>query len=1488
MKYSTFCILLFALCILPSFSYSQTIKAFSTDSVKFLDEMDDYFSAVKGREKEGHEFVKEELKPFWFGGKISLDKRQFVYATCKSMIQKKMRPFPDYYNFFLSLINFHKTNQPESSFLSWKASIEKLIWSASTKKLSDFLYVSNILFGENKLYKTNSVEWFAGNNNYIFDYDSLPKIVFSTTNLFCAVKADTAIIYGTQGICYPTENKWIGKGGKVNWARAGINENMVFAEIKNYSADLTKQSYKADSVVFTNKLYFKNTLLGVLEEKAVPDAKPETAAYPRFESYSTRFEISNIAQGKVDFAGGFALRGSKFIGTGSQKEDATLIFKRNNKPLVKASGKTFIFRNDRITSEDAAIIMYLDKDSIYHPSIMVRFDIEKKELILIRTLEGISKTPYFNSFHKMDMHIEEIDWTLDSAKMDIKTLIGSSQGITDFISSDYFRTSLYYELQGIDPFNPLVMLRECGKKIGKNKFTGEEFARFRKMDPNSIRPSLIPIANGGFIVYNTKKDEIILQERLFQHLKAKAGTTDYDVLTIRSDVKGGTINAVLNLMNYNLRIFGIREIFLSDSQSVSIYPKNGTIVLKKNRDFDFGGVVDAGRFTFFGKKFFFNYDKFKVDIHMADSLRFTVRRLTADAFGNYPEVLVKSVIEQIEGELLIDNTGNRSGRKHYAQYPIFNSDEKSFVYYDKRSVQRGVYHRDKFYFNIDPYSLDSLDDFSTEGLRLKGTLASAGIFPDFKDTLYVQPDYSLGFIRPTPPDGFAVYGDKGRFNNKIRLSNEGIRGDGTLDFLTSHMVSKDLIFFPDSVNATAQNFEIKEQKKGKLEYPPVKGDSVYTHWMPKKEWMQIYTVNNPLDFYNGQAQMKGRIDYTSKALSGNGKIEFAGAVLAADFIKFQNKKFTSDTAMFSLKALETSQFSFSTKNVNAIVDFENRTGDFASNGKGTVVSFPINQYICYMDNFKWFMDKGDIELSSRDANKPKDERMLELSGPEFISIHRKQDSLRFNAPRARFDYKKYIITARDVAWINVADARIYPDSGKVVILKDAEMKTFSNAKIVANSITAYHSIYNTNVNVFSRKSYVASGYYDYMDEIRNKQTIYLENIRVDTTYQTIAEAVIVDTVHFTLSPNYEFNGKINLFSNDQYLTFTGICQIRHICEELPKTWFKFSSPINPEKILIPITENMVDNKKDNLGSSIMLAADTNGIYTSFLTKKLRKTDKEVLQAIGYLFFDKTTQEYKIASKEKLNEPALTGNYLSFRTNSCRVYGEGKMGSLGLDLGQIKLDVVGNASHNLIIDSASFKLMMAIDFFFEHSALEKMVDFIMNIQGLTGVSVDLAYEKGLHEILGKDKADKLIADLNLYGKFKKFPDELEHTFFLTDVKMVWDKKNNAYVSTGAIGIGIINRNQINKYVAGTIALSKKRTGDILDIYLEADKNIWYYFRYTKGMLTAVSSESNFNKTIQELKSDKREQKVEKGQQSFHFAIGSEQQKKLFIRKFQNDE
>jgi hypothetical protein len=483
-----------------------------------------------------------------------------------------------------------------------------------------------------------------------------------------------------------------------------------------------------------------------------------------------------------------------------------------------------------------------------------------------------------------------------------------------------------------------------------------------------------------------------------------------------------------------------------------------------------------------------------------------------------------------------------------------------------------------------------------------------------------------------------------------------------------------------------------------------------------------------------------------------------------------------------------------------------------------------------------------------------------------------------------------VITAKEVKYINVADARIYPDKGDVIIDKDAVMRTFTNAKIIANAITKYHNLYNCTVNVFARKSYAGSGYYDYVDEIKSKQTFYFSNVSVDTTYQTYAETNIPDSIKFRLSPNFEYKGKVKLKATNQFLVFDGSSRISHDCASIPKVWFKFESEINPNNIYIPVEKEPKDANGKPIAASLMVTTDSTHFYSAFLSPKESTNDPHVLPADGFLFFDKGSREYRISNKEKLVERSLPGNYLSLNTAQCKVYGEGKI-DLGGEFGQVKVESFGSAIHYLIPDSVSFDMLMAIDFFFDDGALDKMSDNIATFADLRATDFSRpVFEKGMREMLGKEQADKLISQLNLYGSFKKFPDELKKTLFITDIKMKWNKDTRSYTSNGKIGLGNINKTQVNKYVDGRVEIIKKRGGDILNIYLELDPNNWYYFNYTRGTMLAVSSNEAFNTALKELKPEKREKAGDKDKKepNYYFNICPPSKKTQFLRKTQSAE
>ena len=157
-----------------------------------------------------------------------------------------------------------------------------------------------------------------------------------------------------------------------------------------------------------------------------------------------------------------------------------------------------------------------------------------------------------------------------------------------------------------------------------------------------------------------------------------------------------------------------------------------------------------------------------------------------------------------------------------------------------------------------------------------------------------------------------------------------------------------------------------------------------------------------------------------------------------------------------------------------------------------------------------------------------------------------------------------------------------------------------------------------------------------------------------------------------------------------------------------------------------------------------------------------------------------------------------------------------------------------------------------------------------------------FTKGITEILGKDKGDKVIADLNLNGNIKKFPDEFEKTFLITNTEMRYDKVSRSFLSMGKIGLGVINKSEIYKQVPGHIQIQRKKGGDNFTLYFELDPQTWYYFYYFKGVMNVVSSNAEFNNTIKELKSKDKKQDVKSGP-AFQFNICSPTKKDMFLRK-----
>ena len=85
------------------------------------------------------------------------------------------------------------------------------------------------------------------------------------------------------------------------------------------------------------------------------------------------------------------------------------------------------------------------------------------------------------------------------------------------------------------------------------------------------------------------------------------------------------------------------------------------------------------------------------------------------------------------------------------------------------------------------------------------------------------------------------------------MSNEGLIGDGVLEYLTSTTKSNEIYFFPDStVSLFTQEFVLNQVSEG-IEFPPVKNSETFGLYEPYNEKYRLHRLKSDFNFYESQA-----------------------------------------------------------------------------------------------------------------------------------------------------------------------------------------------------------------------------------------------------------------------------------------------------------------------------------------------------------------------------------------------------------------------------------------------------------------------------------------------------------------------------------------------------------------------------------------------------------------------------------------------------------
>jgi hypothetical protein len=327
----------------------------------------------------------------------------------------------------------------------------------------------------------------------------------------------------------------------------------------------------------------------------------------------------------------------------------------------------------------------------------------------------------------------------------------------------------------------------------------------------------------------------------------------------------------------------------------------------------------------------------------------------------------------------------------------------------------------------------------------------------------------------------------------------------------------------------------------------------------------------------------------------------------------------------------------------------------------------------------------------------------------------------------------------------------------------------------------------------------------------------------------------------------------------------------------------FRSEIDPANIRIPISDPLIDINRDKIFSGLFLHYDSVHVYPAFLTGRKDYSDGQLVASGGYLSFDRNTQQYLIAQKEKLDDRTLPGNLIGLNRETCDLTGEGKL-SLGEKMGQLKLTTVGNISYNPASDKTEADVMLGIDFFVADNVMAVMSAEADSMPTLPATDqARPAYTRNVIEMIGRQKYEAMRSEQSLFGASRSYPAELKHTLLFSELKLVWNGESNSWISTGKIGIASINGVPVNKRVDGLIEIQIKRSGDIMDMYLQLDRRTWYYFGYTRGVMQIHSSNNELLDRIQKLKATDRRMKVTTGE-SYIYMISTDVKKNAFLKRY----
>ena len=1401
-----------------------------------------------------------------------------VQETTNEMLASGMPATPYFEDYLAAALVIPFEGENAATFADWHSALGSTLAAIEERRFASYatlLDFSKAYFARGALRESSGVEWYARAKSFDLAVEGgEPVVTFDTLRLVGRRKLDSITVEGSAGRYYPARETFVGERGRVYWNRLGDADTYV--TLGRFEVDVTKSLYQADSARMYNPKYFgESKVLGGFVDKISVRTPDDPGTYPRFTSYDNVLEIGDLSEG-LTYIGGFRLQGLTVFGDSPSGKPARLELRNEGGKLrYRGVAPNFVIRRgERVVGQRVRSTFFYGADSITHPSVNARFDLAERTLLLTRGERAADRNPFYSSLQDVTIDVDEIKIFVDRDSILIgegKGSVGKGSTRADITSLQHFSAKEYNRYQNIATYNPLTVVHAVAKREGR-VLDAESLAK--RIDAGftteSVRTLYYDMVRDGFIDYDLDSARVVVKDKLMHYVEAAQGRTDFDNLQVRSDAK--KTNATFDAQTGEMIVDGVKNLELSRKQRVAIVPTAQQMVLTGDRGIDFDGTLFAGYTVLEGKDFHYRYASNDIRLDSARYFDIYTPQPKPEGARKAPEPIgIGSRIEHLAGSVLIDAPANKSGREDIAIFPSLQTDGPSYIYYDLPSNRDTAYRRDSFYFELDEFSFNSLDAFTDADLRFGGTLYSADIFPPFHDTVYVRDeDRSLGYVIETAPEGWPTYMRKGKFRGKLDLSNSGFTGEGSVQYLTATVASDDVLFLPREMNATADNFDMLEDREAPITTPYAKGRDVSIQWLPYRDSMYVNSDKDKFELFTEAGHtLDGHLILTPSGLMGAGVHDWPAATVQSELLAYRPFSMSSDTMTLAIKSRGGGEVALKAGNINGGVDLDAQRGSFAANDSVVTVELTANRLTTSMNEFDW-----DI----------RGERIEFRSGPnelgEFVSTDPERDSLYFGGKTANYELNAGALEVGGVPVVASADALIYPSDGRLTVGAGGEVGQLTNARIVADSLNGYHVIDSATVNIFGRKAYTASGNYRY-DIPSRQQTFRLDEIvgervgkgaRDEKATVTRASAEVTEADGLYIDEATRFMGEISLDASRPELRFDGFAKL--VAAGVPQSdWFSIQTPGVKDDLQLAY-DLPQDPRGGDLHTGIFLSRETQEAYPLLFGPTTTGRDRSVLDlSAGLLDHRPADDAFVVGDSLRVRGLTNRGRIATVDASTGALTASGPL-DLGSQLDYISIKSAGTLKTGFAQpDGAEPELEMKVLLSVDLIIPDKLLNLVAaDIQASGYDAPEVPYGR-LASFLPPAMLNwtDVPTDSNAIGAAKGgvfvLPNgEPEHSFIFPGVDMVYNGEYQSFFSKDAkINVGYINGTPIHKQLEAYIEIKMPGSGDDrLYVYLKSPSEAFYFFGFKQGILNVASSSPRFMESLESAKSKELTYKMDDGE------------------------